>query len=98
VFCAPGNGGIADEAECFPADVKSIDSLSMVAAQISPDLTIVGPELPLALGVVDEFTRRGGVCSAQQGSSAVGVKQEFCQEISAKASHPHGSLCNLRFH
>jgi len=59
LYCAPGNGGIADEAECLPADVKSIDSLLALANRIRPDLTIVGPELPLALGVVDEFTQRG---------------------------------------
>jgi len=59
VYCAPGNGGIADEAECFPADLKSLDSLVAVASRLRPDLTVVGPELPLTLGVVDEFTRRG---------------------------------------
>ncbi len=59
VFCAPGNGGIADEAECLPADVKNVESLLALANQIRPDLTVVGPELPLQLGVVDEFVRRG---------------------------------------
>ena len=50
VYCAPGNAGIAAEAECLPADVKNVDSLLALAAQIKPDLTIVGPELPLATG------------------------------------------------
>jgi phosphoribosylamine--glycine ligase len=59
IYCAPGNGGIAAEAECVAVDVKSLDSLVAVARQIEPDLTVVGPELPLMLGVVDEFTRRG---------------------------------------
>jgi len=59
VYCAPGNGGIGDEAECLPADVKNIVSLVDLATQIRPDLTVVGPELPLMLGVVDEFTARG---------------------------------------
>jgi len=59
LFCAPGNGGIALDAECLPADVKSLESLVAVATQIQPDLTIIGPELPLTLGVVDEFQRRG---------------------------------------
>ncbi|OLC95536.1 MAG: phosphoribosylamine--glycine ligase [Acidobacteria bacterium 13_1_40CM_4_58_4] len=58
-YCAPGNGGIADEAECLAADVKSVESLVALANQTRPDLTIVGPELPLQLGVVDEFSRRG---------------------------------------
>ena len=59
VFCAPGNAGICDEAECVPADIKSLDSLIAVANQVKPDLTVVGPELPLAMGVVDEFAARG---------------------------------------
>ncbi|MFY9647399.1 MAG: phosphoribosylamine--glycine ligase N-terminal domain-containing protein, partial [Terriglobales bacterium] len=59
IYCAPGNGGIAAEAECLPVDVKSLDSMVALANRIQPDLTVVGPELPLMLGVVDEFTRRG---------------------------------------
>ena len=38
VYCAPGNGGIAQEAECLPADVKSLDSLVAVAERVQPDL------------------------------------------------------------
>jgi phosphoribosylamine--glycine ligase len=59
LYCAPGNGGIADEAECLAADLKSLDSMVGLATRLQPDLTLVGPELPLTLGVVDEFTRRG---------------------------------------
>ncbi len=59
LYCAPGNGGIADEAEWLPVDLKKLDSMVALGEQIRPDLTVVGPELPLTLGVVDEFTRRG---------------------------------------
>ena len=59
LYCAPGNGGIAADAECLSVDLKSIDSLVQLATRLSPDLTVVGPELPLTLGVVDEFQRRG---------------------------------------
>jgi phosphoribosylamine---glycine ligase len=59
LYCVPGNGGITDDAECVAADLKSLDSITTMAARLQPDLTVVGPELPLALGVVDEFTRRG---------------------------------------
>ena len=59
VFCAPGNGGIAQDVTCLNADLKSIDSIVAVALQVQPDLTVVGPEVPLMLGVVDEFRRRG---------------------------------------
>src|ERR1700735_3378035 len=59
LYCAPGNGGIADEAECMPVELKSLDALVALGRELRPDLTVVGPELPLTLGVVDEFMRRG---------------------------------------
>jgi phosphoribosylamine--glycine ligase len=59
VYCSPGNGGISGEAECVPGDGKTVESLVALAHQLQPDLTVVGPELPLQLGVVDEFNRRG---------------------------------------
>ena len=59
VYCVPGNGGIAADAECLPGDLKNSDGLLETAARIRPDLTVVGPELPLSMGVVDEFSRRG---------------------------------------
>jgi phosphoribosylamine---glycine ligase len=59
LYCAPGNGGIGDEAECLAVDLKSMESITSLATRLQPDLTVVGPELPLTLGVVDEFTRRG---------------------------------------
>jgi phosphoribosylamine--glycine ligase len=59
VYCAPGNGGISDEAECVPVDLKSLDSMVALGEKLRPDLTVVGPEMALRVGVVDEFTRRG---------------------------------------
>jgi len=59
VLCAPGNGGISEEAECAPVDVRNLDALVELATRLRPDLTVVGPEMPLALGVADEFARRG---------------------------------------
>ena len=59
LYCAPGNGGIAEEAECLPVDLKSLESMVALGERLRPDLTVVGPELPLMLGIVDEFTRRG---------------------------------------
>ena len=59
VVCAPGNGGIGQVARCIPVDLKSLDSMVQVAEAEKPGLTIVGPELPLALGVVDALQQRG---------------------------------------
>jgi phosphoribosylamine---glycine ligase len=84
LYCAPGNGGIASDAECVAADVKSIDSLVQLASRLSPDLTVVGPELPLTLGVVDEFQKRGWPVfgptrAAAQLESSKSFAKEFMQ-------------------
>jgi phosphoribosylamine---glycine ligase len=59
VVCAPGNGGIAQIARCVPADLKDLASMIRVAEAEQPGLVIVGPELPLSLGVVDALQQRG---------------------------------------
>src|SRR6266566_8090491 len=97
VYCAPGNGGIADDAECLAADLKSLDSLVAVASQLRPDLTVVGPELPLTLGVVDEFTRRGWPVfgptkTAAQLESSKSFAKEFLQRHHIPTAHY--AICN----
>ena len=92
VYCAPGNGGIANDAECIALDVKSLDSMIAVANQIQPDLTVVGPELPLMLGVVDEFTRRGWrtfgpTHAAAQLESSKTFAKEFLQRHHIPTAH-----------
>ena len=59
VYAAPGNGGIAAVADCVPIGVADIIELADFAEKLKIDLTIVGPELPLTLGIVDEFQKRG---------------------------------------
>ena len=53
LVCAPGNGGIAALARCRPVDVLDIDAMIFVVQSESPALVIVGPEVPLAAGLVD---------------------------------------------
>ena len=59
VVCAPGNGGISQIARCVPVDLNDLDAMVRLAEAERPDLTIVGPELPLSLGVVDALQERG---------------------------------------
>jgi len=59
LFCAPGNPGIAELADCPPIGADEIHALADFAREAAVDLTVVGPELPLVLGVVDEFRERG---------------------------------------
>jgi len=82
LVCAPGNGGIAEEAECLPADLKSLDAMVGLAARLQPDLTVVGPELPLTLGVVDELTRRGfPVFGPTQAAARLESSKSFAKEF-----------------
>jgi len=55
IYCAPGNAGISELAECVPIKAENITELKKFAIDKKIDLTIVGPEAPLAAGIVDEF-------------------------------------------
>jgi phosphoribosylamine--glycine ligase len=59
IWCAPGNGGIAQDAECVPGDPKDVAGLLKLAQTLKADLTVAGPELPLVNGIVDEFEKAG---------------------------------------
>jgi len=59
VVCAPGNGGIAQIARCVPVDLKDVTAMVHLAEAEQPGLIIVGPELPLSLGIVDALQERG---------------------------------------
>jgi phosphoribosylamine--glycine ligase len=97
LYCASGNGGIAAEAENVRADLKSIDSLIALAQQIKPDLTLVGPELPLTLGVVDEFTRRGWrTFGPTQAAAQLESSKSFAKEFMQRHHIPTANyaICN----
>jgi phosphoribosylamine--glycine ligase len=97
VYCAPGNAGAAGDAECLPADLKSIESLLALAARVEPDLTVVGPELPLQLGVVDEFTRRGyRIFGPTQAAARLESSKSFAKEFMQRHHIPtaHYAICD----
>jgi phosphoribosylamine--glycine ligase len=92
IYCAPGNGGISRDADCIPADLKSVASLVAVANQLKPDLTVVGPELPLQMGVVDEFSRCGlpvfgPTKAAAQLESSKAFAKQFLQRYRIPTAH-----------
>src|SRR5713226_4956210 len=76
IWGAPGNGGIGAEAECFAADVGDVHGLAALAERLGPDLTVVGPELPLVNGIGDAFRARGWpiVAPSQQAVQLEGSK------------------------
>ncbi len=59
IYAAPGNAGIAQVADCVTIGVADIIELADFADKLKIDLTVIGPELPLTLGIVDEFQKRG---------------------------------------
>jgi phosphoribosylamine--glycine ligase len=76
IWCAPGNGGIAAEAECVAIDAGDVWALVALAEEIQPDLTIVGPEAALVNGLTDAFRERNWpiVGPSQQAAQLEGSK------------------------
>ena len=59
LYCAPGNAGIADVAECVPVGAEDIDGICAWASDNNIDLAVIGPEVPLAMGIVDRLNEAG---------------------------------------
>src|SRR5207247_3195702 len=76
IWCAPGNGGIAADAECIAMDAGDVDASVALAEKIQPALTVVGPELPLVNGLTDVFRQRNWavVGPSQQAAQLEGSK------------------------
>ena len=96
VWCAPGNGGIAAEAECVAAEAGDVACLVNLAEKIVPELTVVGPELPLVNGLVDEFMRKGRsiVGPTKEAAQLEGSKifaKEFLQRHGIPTAEMYGA-------
>ncbi len=82
IWCAPGNGGIATEAECMSADPGDVAALVALAERIGPDLTVVGPELSLVNGVADAFEgRRWPIVAASRQAAQLEGSKIFAKEF-----------------
>ena len=89
VVCAPGNGGISEEATCINLDLKNVDATLELASRLQPDLTVVGPELPLTLGVVDEFNRRGlRIFGPSQAAARLESSKSFAKQFMQRFNIP----------
>src|SRR5258708_23881932 len=93
IWCAPGNGGIEGEAECLPVDPADVPGLVALAERLKPDLTIVGPELPLVNGIGDAFRRRGWpiVAPSKQAAQLEGSKI-FAKEFLRRQGIPTAQM------
>jgi len=92
VVCAPGNGGMQQNWRSVPANLNSVDSMVAVVEAERPDLTVVGPELPLSLGIIDELRRRGFPAfgpsrEAAKLESSKGFAKRFLQRHNIPTAH-----------
>ena len=89
VLCAPGNPGIASIARCLPADLTKPHQLLTLAALQDVDLTVVGPELPLSLGVVDVFNEAGrAIVGPTQAAAALESSKSFAKAFMERHDVP----------
>ncbi|MBQ2246717.1 MAG: phosphoribosylamine--glycine ligase [Selenomonadales bacterium] len=89
VYCVPGNPGIAQIAECVPMDIADNDALVAFALENKIDLTIVGPEVPLANGVVDAFRAKGlAIFGPTQAAAQIEGSKSFAKDLMKKYGIP----------
>ncbi|MDO9465098.1 MAG: phosphoribosylamine--glycine ligase [bacterium] len=91
IYCAPGNAGISQKAECVPIKAENISELIRFAEEKEIDLTVVGPEASLTKGIVDEFEKRNlRVFGPSKGASQLEGSKIFAKEIMLEAGVPTG--------
>jgi phosphoribosylamine---glycine ligase len=89
MFCAPGNAGIKEYADCVPIGVMEFDKLANFAEKESIDLTIVGPDDPLVGGIVDVFKQRGlRVFGPDKAAAIIEGSKAFSKDLMKKYNIP----------
>ncbi len=89
LYCAPGNAGIAQEAECRAVDLTDTKGIVELAKNLRADLTIAGPEAPLVAGVVDEFEREGlGIIGPSKAAARLEGSKIFAKEFMRRHNIP----------
>lgn len=89
VVCAPGNGGMALVARCAPVDLKSLQDMVRLVEAEAPALTVVGPELPLSLGIVDVLRAKGlRVFGPSKAASRLESSKAFAKEFMKRHQIP----------
>ena len=89
VYCAPGNAGIASHGECIDIGVNDFDRLVAFVRKTAIDLTVVGPEDPLARGIVDRFNDEGlPVFGPSKAAARLEASKQFAKDIMAQNAIP----------
>jgi phosphoribosylamine--glycine ligase len=93
IFCAPGNAGIARQAECVPVSASDLPALAEFAEREKIDLTVVGPELPLANGIVDAFQERGlRAFGPTRAAALLESSKIWCKQLLSQHGIPTGAF------
>ncbi len=93
LYCAPGNGGISQIADCVDIDDTDIVDLADFAQDLNIDLTVVGPEAPLAMGIVDKFIERGlRIFGPRKDAAQIEASKVFAKELMKKYDIPTGDF------
>ncbi|MDE5975491.1 MAG: phosphoribosylamine--glycine ligase, partial [Muribaculaceae bacterium] len=89
IYCAPGNAGIAEDAECVAIGVEDVDALVDFASNNGIDMTVVGPEAALAKGVVDAMEAAGlKAFGPTKAAARIESSKEFAKQIMEKYDVP----------
>lgn len=89
IYCAPGNAGIGQMAECVAIKAEDLDGLLEFAVQNEIGLTVVGPEVPLTMGIVDKFQEKGLKIFGPSGRAAeIEGSKTFAKDLMAKYGIP----------
>ncbi len=92
IYCTPGNAGIGGMAQCLDIGVTDLEGLCQFAVDYGIDLTVVGPELPLTLGIVDRLESRGlRAFGASQAASEIEGSKVFCKDLLRRHGIPTAS-------
>lgn len=96
IYCAPGNAGIADLAECVNIPAEDVDTLLEFARAEEIGLTVVGPEAPLAAGIVDKFTAAGlKIFGPTQAAALIEGSKALAKEIMEKYNIPTAAYASF---
>ena len=89
IYCAPGNAGIAAQAECVPIKDTAVDELRDFALSHAVDLTVVGPEAALAAGIADVFKEAGlRIFGPSKAAAVIESSKDFAKRLMAKDDIP----------
>ena len=89
IYCAPGNAGIAQFAECVPIGAMEIEKLADFAASNAVDLTVIGMDDPLVAGVVDAFEAKGlRVFGPRKNAAILEGSKAFSKDLMKKYNIP----------